>query len=183
MLKASLESLSKYILWFAEHYHKAKSQIEEDAKHALVDVKYKISNTFEEYCRKGKLLIQSRQGGAYSYMTPAEICADQHILGHMHPLDVNTVTKLHAHEMLRAVDPAKHFRLMRQRYSDDGRLHIYTLYDPIDEYTFDLTEEELLDSPYFLENLKSGDGVSIGFNLGMNHHQRTLERIKDQEKA
>jgi len=168
MSRFKFDNLTKFVLRFAEQYHQTKSKLEQEARQSSIYVKYKISSTYEEYTKSGKLLIQSKRGGAYCYMTPTEICADTEILSQIHPIDVNIITKLQF-EVGQKTDTSQ---VVKQWFSDERGETIYLIYNSLSEEHHEMSESELLDASHVISRLSAQDCMSIGFGLGVQHSNR-----------
>jgi hypothetical protein len=166
--KLKFDRLTKFILRFAELYHRVKSGLEEEAQASSIYIKYKISTTYEEYKHSGKLLIQSKRGGAYCYMTPAEICADQKIISQIHPIDVNIVTRLH----LGAKEKMNTSYIMKQWFSTKKGETIYVICDSSQDSCVEIAESTLLNATHIINCLSVKDCMAIGFGLGVQHSKR-----------
>lgn len=172
MSKLTLNQVSKYVIWLASQLHQVRLRNEQNKNNAIVGVKYKLMSTYEEYQTSGRLLIQHREGAAYTYMTPKEICADIELLKHLHPLDVNIVTTLYVQGQKEPIVSPKNIHLVKQKLDSITGNVIYTIFDPKDDSLLDIGEQELLDRADLLSCLNGKDGVSFGFSLGLKHAER-----------
>jgi len=169
-----LDTLYKFILQFAERYHQAKSKLEEEARQSSIFIKYKISTTYDEYKKSGKLLIQSKRGGAYCYMTPQEICSDEALISHLHPIDVSIVTKL----QLEAGRNTNTSSIVKQWFSTEKGETMYLIYDSLSDEHQEVCESELIDATHLITRLSVQDCMSIGFGMGVEHSKRIANIAK-----
>lgn len=164
-------NLPKFILNFAEIYHQAKIRATRESQASTLYIKYKINSSYEEYQKTGKLLVQSKKGGAYVYMSPSEICSDESIISQLHPIDVSVVTKL----QLESGERTENHRIIKRWYCEERSEEIYLLYDTANEISLELSETDILDSYHIINRLTAKDCMSIGFDLGVKHRKHYVD--------
>ncbi len=162
--------LDKFLLYFGELYHqlrKASSKVPETVdSHVL---KYKIGNSYEDYQKTGKILIQARKGSAYLYLTPQKICEDENIIGHLHPIDASIITKLRVEtDSIKISEPKYYIR--KQLSSEEGI--IFEIADRATEETFLLKQMDIVSQPDLINNLSGKDAMSVGMAYGESYAQK-----------
>lgn len=173
------DNLGKFVLWFAEQYHKVKSIQERQIESSEVRVKYKIACTYEDYQKSGKIVIQAKSSPVYSYLTPQEVYSDVEIMASLHPLDASTITKLHFESNTTSANDLVRIKytIDRQYYSNDLNELVYLIRDMVSDTVHELSESKLLNNINVLEGLSAKDSMSIGFAMGTDHQKKVSKLI------
>lgn len=171
MIIRKFNSAYQFIFQLSERIRLVRSKLEEESKSSSILVKYKIATSYDDYKRTGKLLLQSKRGGAYCYMTPEQLCCDEKLISSMHPLDVAIVTKLQLEEE-EAVSTS---HIVKQWASAEHGETVYLIYNSFSDEHITVRESELIDLPNIVQRLSVKDCMSIGFGMGVKHSKRVAE--------
>jgi hypothetical protein len=136
-------------------------------------IKYKISSSYEDYQLTGKIVIQSKKGGAYSHKTPHQIYQDAEIMTYLHPIDAGIIAGLCS-----GIDQAKQknnaiikYRLIKQAEENGEVIYLFETIETGE--LLNVPESVLYERADFLSYLDQKDCLPIGFEMGIKQYLKT----------
>lgn len=170
MNKEQFVNFAKLAQWFTEKNSLIKARKQQHLDNSRLEIKYKIGSDYDHYLKTRKVLIQSRTGPLYCYMTPKDVIDDQSIIGFMHPIDACAITKLCAESL----PQNKHALEITREYIDkESNQYRYVLASHLNiGEIYDVSEEELYERYDLIEKLSAKASLSLGFKMGAEHTKK-----------
>ena len=168
-----LHNYQRFLVWFGETYHAFKSRKPISNNNELI-IKYKIGNSFPDYRKTGKILVQSRKGAAYAYYTPKQIYNDPSLIGGFHPIDAATITNLYLNPEKKLNPEVKAnaeqlFRVSKVYHCKTKKQYIYEIENISNHEISAFTLSELQGQHEILNNLIPTEALQVGFHIGAEY--------------
>ena len=159
---------------FSELYYRIR--LDHEKKEKDLEIRYKIVTSAEEYIQTKKISLGfiDRPGDHLRPKTAHELVADDDIICHLHPKDVQTITALaiKERENIVCINSKEKATIAKIYFDTEKNLEHYLIEEG--DIQFALSKDEILENKPLLQKLPANDLISMDLDQGLAHANNTI---------
>jgi hypothetical protein len=163
-----LNLIKERLRYIFKEYSRITNLEKSSRKHTI---KFRICSSTSEYAANGKIEIGTLDSSVSLYsLSPEEIWSNQEILEGLRPSDAMYLMELYFKEI---ISNNAQLQISRQYFDTEKNTKVFEIINIHNDSLQRITLNDLISNPSLLQRLKNEDVLSVSFESGYAHAEKT----------